>query len=221
MKPIVKIPALLQSRFLRFFLECKNPKAFLNKKKREYNETLIKSLKKKFNTIIETPATMMESEKDNNYILDQLELKPEHVSEEMRKISIHAFLEDLNLQAGMQAEMILKAELMIKEVISLIERTKSKMAEIGHLFGQFGDITKEIESIKNPKEISLIEPKVSSVYANIKTSFLSWSNLYEHQKKNVGRRVGPGLEKLRKNNDDILGVFFKVIFVSNWESGIR
>jgi len=167
---------------------------------------MFKSLKKKFNTMIETPTAFLEHEKEKEYVLDQLELQPERVTEEMGKINIHGYLEDLKLYSEQNTELLGKGKILFGEIIDLIENVKDKMAEIGQLFGDLSSCSREIEAIEKPPDINQIQPKVSTVYNNLKTSFLSWSNLYEHQKKNIKKLFNPTIEKLTSSNEEIKNV---------------
>jgi hypothetical protein len=73
------------------------------------------------------------------------------------------------------------------------------MMDLGHLFSEIQTSHKELEESSRP-EISKIKPKLSSVYADLKTSFYSWANIYQHQHKHVKKLFEPCLTSLENGN---------------------
>lgn len=156
--------------------------------------------------MIDTPTTFIDNQDSKEYIFDQIQLEPDHVSNELTKINIHTYLEDLRLYGDQNKELLAKGKHLFKELDYLLQKVKNKMSEIGEVFGDLGSCCQEIEAIENPPDINLINPKVSTIYKNLKTSFCSWSNLFEHQKKNIKKLFDPALQQLTLNNNDIVNV---------------
>jgi hypothetical protein len=60
-----------------------------------------------------------------------------------------------------------------------------------------------LEETSRP-EITKIKPSLSSVYADLKTSFYSWANIYQHQHKHVKKLFEPCLAQLENGNNQNL-----------------
>jgi len=114
-------------------------------------------------------------------------------------LSIHMFLEDLRFLSKHQREKLSSFKTCLKDLLGMFEKIKGKMMELGHIFSDIQTSHKEIED-SSRKEISKIKPSLSSVYADLKTSFYSWGNIYQHQHKHVKKLFEPCLISLESGN---------------------
>lgn len=114
-------------------------------------------------------------------------------------LSTHMFLEDLRFLGKHQREKLSSFKTCLRDLLSLFEEVKSKMMEMGSIFSEIQTSHIELEENSRP-EITKIKPQLSSVYAELKTSFYSWANIFQHQHKHVKKLFEPCLLTLEKGN---------------------
>lgn len=190
---------------------------------KEYDPKVFKKMKKNFENIIENPSELMD---DNSYladpnmsILDQIELNKGRGEEEEKNLKRHLFLEDLRFVCKQNKGFLDKGNKVMTEILTLISELKKKMEEFGSIFSELAMTHSDLEETKI-EEIESIKPKISKIYKDLKLSFYSWGNIYNHQTKHINKLFSPVLEKLSKQNNFIIEVSLPLTLISQnrgWE----
>ena len=200
-------PSIHKSRFLVFFLSCKNKKKFYSKKDKEHDPKMFKKMRRKLENIIENPGEMLDGgiSDPNMSILDQIELRKDHGIDNEKKLKRHMFLEDLRFVTKHNKTSLEKGTKVLKELLTLISQVKKKMEDLGTVFDELSSNHLELEET-GMQDILEIKPKISKICKDLKLSFFSWGNIYTHQSKHLKKLFEPCIEKLTSQNNFIIDV---------------
>lgn len=201
MAALYKQKVVLKSRFLIFFLSCKNEKKFYERRDKEFKNSLIKNISTKLNSLVDNQGDPGENTGELPQMMEELDREDDAYLDE--KISIHLFLEDLRENTKVNRPLLIKAKKGISDLVFLMKQVSEKMITLGNTFGQLSESYLELEKIKRPEMVEIV-PLHSRIYNDLKMSFSRWSNLFEHQQKHIQKLFTPTLTLLKQTNKNNL-----------------
>lgn len=171
---LLTIPGLMKSRFLIFFLSCTNLKKFYERREREFKQTVMKSLSKKFEGIMDTTSKNSSvsgvnlNESNDMSMTDgailnvltqadgtkSIQIKGQKLDD---NLTIHMFLEDLRFLSKHQREKLSSFRTGLKDLLDMLDSVKTKMMDLGNIFSEIQTSHKELEETGRP-EITKIKP---------------------------------------------------------------
>ena len=200
MKTLLKNTILLKSKFLIFFLKCKNKEEFYSRKKKEFSNGIFKNIAYKLSSPVnfEDQKRRESVKKDDiSQMIDQLDMHENIKLDNNFKINV--FLEDLHTCSKLNKEPLKRAKECIEDIAGLLNRLKDRTRELAGVFSSIAVNYGELESTKI-KDMLEISPKIGKIGLLMKQGFLSLSQIFQNKNSQIKKLVVPMFQRLAGYN---------------------